>query len=44
MEDHPFYKNKGLKIFILILTLAVFIIPVFIIFNIIMGRPAFYFF
>ena len=44
MEEHPFYKNKGLKIFILVLTIAVFVIPVLIIANLIMGRPAFYFF
>ncbi|MFA4885551.1 MAG: hypothetical protein WC601_07250 [Desulfotomaculaceae bacterium] len=44
MEDHPFYKKKGLKIFILLLTIAVFVIPVFVIANIIMGRPAFFLF
>lgn len=44
MEEHPFYKNKPLKIFILVLTIAVFLIPVLIIANIIMGKPAFFFF
>lgn len=44
MEEHPFYRNRGLKIFILVLTIAVFVIPVFIIANILMGRPAFFFF
>ncbi len=44
MEEHPFYRNKRLKVFILLLTIAVFVIPVFIIANIIMGKPAFFFF
>lgn len=44
MEEHPFYRNKRLKVFILLLTIAVFVIPVFIIANIIMGRPAFFLF
>jgi hypothetical protein len=33
-----------LKIFILLLTIAVFILPIFIIANMIMGKPAFFFF
>ncbi|NLI12302.1 hypothetical protein [Pelotomaculum propionicicum] len=44
MEEHPFYRNKKLKVFILLLTIAVFVIPVLIIANIIAGRPAFFFF
>jgi len=44
MEDHPFYKKKGLKIFILVLTIAVLVIPIFMFANIIMGRPAFFLF
>lgn len=38
------YDNRFMKIFILVLTLAVFIIPIIMIANIIMGKPAFYFF
>ncbi len=44
IEEHPFYRNKKLKVFILLLTIAVFVIPVLIIANIIAGRPAFFFF
>lgn len=44
LEEHPFYRNKPLKIFILLLTIIVFILPIFIIANIIMGKPAFFFF
>ena len=44
MEEHPFYRNKGLKILMLVLILAAFFLPIFIIANIIMGKPAFFFF
>ncbi|MEG3069762.1 MAG: hypothetical protein HQP61_07105 [Peptococcaceae bacterium] len=44
MEEHPFYKNRPLKIFMLLLTIAVFVLPVVIIINIIMGKRAFFFF
>jgi hypothetical protein len=44
MDEHPFYRNRKLKIFILLLTLAVFILPIIIIANMIMGKPAFFFF
>ena len=44
MEEHPFYKNRGLKLLMLILILAAFLLPIFIIANIIMGKPAFFFF
>jgi hypothetical protein len=44
MDEHPFYRNRKLKIFILLLTITVFILPIFIIANMIMGKPAFFFF
>lgn len=44
MEEHPFYKNKPLKMFILFLTIAVFLIPIIMIANVLAGRPAFFFF
>jgi hypothetical protein len=44
MEQHPFYKNRPLKFFILFLTLAVFLIPIIMIANVIAGKPAFFFF
>ena len=44
MEEHPFYRNRPLKIFILLLTITVFILPILIIANILMGKPAFFFF
>ncbi len=44
MEEHPFYRNRKLKIFILLLTIVVFILPIIIIANMIMGKPAFFFF
>jgi hypothetical protein len=44
MDEHPFYRNRKLKIFILLLTIAVFILPIFVIANVIMGKPAFFFF
>ncbi|MFX4262302.1 hypothetical protein ACOBQJ_08870 [Pelotomaculum propionicicum] len=44
MEQHPFYKNRRLKLFILFLTLAVFLIPIIMIANVIAGKPAFFFF
>jgi hypothetical protein len=43
-EEHPYRNNKGLKIFILVLTIAVFIIPVFVVLNMLKGRPPFVFF
>ena len=44
MEEHPFYRNRPLKIFILLLTVAVFVIPVIMIINVLLGKPAFFFF
>ncbi len=44
MEEHPFYRNRPLKIFILLLTVAVFVIPVVMIINVLLGKPAFFFF
>lgn len=44
VEEHPYRNNKGLKIFILVLTIAVFIIPVFVVLNMLKGRPPFGFF
>jgi hypothetical protein len=44
MEEHPYRNNKGLKIFILVLTIAVFVIPVLVVLNMIKGRPPFVFF
>lgn len=43
-EEHPYRNNTGLKIFILVLTIAVFIIPVFVVLNMLKGRPPFVFF
>lgn len=43
-EEHPYRNNKGLKIFILVLTIAVFVIPVFVVLNMLKGRPPFVFF
>ncbi len=36
--------NKKLKIFILLLTIAVFVLPFFVIWNLLQGRPPFVFF
>jgi hypothetical protein len=44
MEEHPYRNNKALKIFILLLTIAVFVIPVFVVLNLLNGRPPFVFF
>jgi hypothetical protein len=44
LNEHPYKNKKGLKIFILVLTIAVFIIPVFVVLNMIKGRPPFVFF
>ncbi|MDD4237246.1 MAG: hypothetical protein PHT62_01635 [Desulfotomaculaceae bacterium] len=43
-EEHPYRNKKGLKIFILVLTIAVFVIPVFVVLNMLKGRPPFLFF
>ncbi len=44
MGEHPFYRNRPLKAFILILTIVVFVIPVIMIINTLLGKPAFFFF
>ncbi len=44
MEEHPFYRNRSLKALILILTIAVLVIPVVMIINTLLGKPAFFFF
>ncbi|MDD2443364.1 MAG: hypothetical protein PHS52_02545 [Desulfotomaculaceae bacterium] len=37
-------NNKKLKIFILVLTIAVFVLPFLVILNLLQGRPPFIFF
>jgi len=44
LNEHPYKNKKGLKIFILVLTIAVFIIPVLVVLNMLYGRPPFVFF
>jgi len=44
VDEHPFRNNKFLKFFILALTIAVFIIPIFVLLNLLNGKPPFMFF